>query len=112
METELDIRENTTLAAVRRRGLLCMNYVFWALALAGLLLIANLCSSLFSQWIAFLDGARRTFGFAPPATGPDYWILGGAGAAIATCLVALFIGWMAYGGAWSRRLSGFNRRHM
>ena len=109
---ELDIREDTTLAAVRRRGLLYLNYVFWALTLAALLLIVNLCGSLFARWIAFLEGARRTLGIAAPAAGPDYWILGGAGAALLAVACVLLIGWRAYRRAWKRRLSGFDRAHV
>lgn len=104
MEPELDIREDATLAAIRRRGLLYLNYVFWAVALSALLLFAALCSSLFSHWIALLEGSRRTFGIAAPGAGPDYWILAGVGVALAAAGLVVFTAWRMYRNAWDLRL--------
>lgn len=112
MELELNLREDTTIATVRRRGLLYLNYVFWALTLAALLVAADMCASLFARWIAFLEAARRTLGLAPPVSGPDYWILGGAGAAGFVTIVALIAAWNAYRRSWNRKLTGFDREHV
>lgn len=105
MEPELDIREDSTLAAVRRRGLLYLNYVFWAVAFSALLLFAGVLSSLFAHWIALLEGSRRTFGIAAPIAGPDYWILAGVGVVVAAGCIAVLTGWRIYRGAWDARLS-------
>lgn len=105
MEPVFEVREDTTLTAVRRRGLLYLNYVFWALTLAGLLVLANLCSALFERWLRFLEGARHTLGYEPPTSGPDYWILGGGAAAVFALLIVLFALWFVYRRAWTRRLN-------
>ncbi len=111
MEAELEIREDATLAAVRRRGLLFLNYVFWALAASALLIGANLGASLFAHWMAFLEGARRVFGIAVPAAGPDYWLLAGVSAALLFAALLLLLGWRFYRNAWQRRIGEFHRDH-
>jgi hypothetical protein len=112
MEAELDIREDATLAGVRRRGLLYLNYVFWALALSALLLGASIGTSLFGRWIAFLGGTRKALGIGVPVDGPDYWILSGGAFAILVTGSVLLMGWHMYRKAWNRRLSGFARAHV
>jgi hypothetical protein len=112
METELDIREDTTLAAVRRRGLLFLNYVFWALAASAFLLGANLCASLFVHWIALLEGTRKAFGIPMPMAGPDYWTLGGVAVAVTAVGSAGLLCWRLYRRAWQRRIGGFHAAHL
>lgn len=112
MEQELDIREDTTLAAVRQRGLLYLTYVLWALAVSALLVILNLCASLFARWIAFFEGMRRTFGIAVPVAGPDYWTLSGASIPLLLGCVLLLFCWHLYRRAWKRRLTGFKPAHV
>lgn len=111
MEPELNVHEDTNLAAVRRRGLLFLNYVFWALAVSALLVGANLCASLFAHWIALLEGTRKVFGVATPVGGPDYWTLAGVATAALAVVSVLLLGWRFYRRAWQRRIGDFHGAH-
>ena len=67
MADDAIVREDSTLAAVRTRGLRYLNYLFWVLAIAGLLVFAQLCASLMSRWLGAIEYTRATLGFARPA---------------------------------------------
>src|SRR6476660_5383304 len=116
MENETLLREDSTLATVRARGLQYLNYLFWALASVGLLLILQLCASLLERWLGLLGKARAAFGFAPPVNGPDIWLLSGFAVSLVLVALVLIAGLRAYRSAWNARLlqvwdSGYRSVH-
>ena len=104
MPTEIPAREESTLAAVRRRSQGYLGYLFWVLLVLCVLWGANALAALGERWIAMLEGVRHAAGFAPPAAGPDYWILGGMAVLAVIAAAVLALAYAAYRRAWSRRL--------
>ncbi len=104
MEAAEFASEDSTLAAVRTRGLQYLTYLFWAIVSVAALAAAQLAGSLVSRWLALLDGARRSFGFAAPVAGPDYLLLAGFGVSVLGALAIVAFGWRAYRRAWTTRL--------
>ncbi len=103
MPDDAIVREDATLAAVRTRGLRYLNYLFWVLAIAGLLVFAQLCAALMSKWLGAIEYTRTTLGFARPV-GPDYWIIAGFAAVILVVAIVAAFGLRAYHRSWNRRL--------
>ena len=104
MQTETQVREDTTLASVRRRSQGYLGYLFWVLLVLCALWVANAVASLAGHWVALLEGMRRSAGLTAPAAGPDYWILGGVAALVLVTLAAIAGAYVAYRAAWNRRL--------
>src|SRR5690349_16830531 len=104
METEPLVRDDSTLAAVRSRGLQYLNYILLTLAFVGLVLFLQLCASLMERWLGLLGQARGAFGFAPPVSGPDVWLLSGFAVSIVLCAAVVIICARAYRSAWNARL--------
>src|SRR5580658_2901249 len=106
MPTEIPVREDSTLAAVRRRSQGYLGSLLWVLFVLGVLWTLNTIGSLVERWVEMLYGVRRAAGLAGPVSGPDYWILGGV-AVLALIAAAVLVGaYAAYRAAWSRRLRG------
>lgn len=105
MTPEIRLEEEGALTAVRRRGLVYLNYIFWTLVLLCFLVVVNTALSLGRAWLGFLEAGRRAMGLRPPAAGPDYWMLAGAGAAAIAAGLLLLVGYRIYRRAWNRRLN-------
>jgi hypothetical protein len=103
MEPETPVGENLTLATVRSRGLQYLNYLFWVLSAAGLLVVLNLTASLLQRWVGFLEWLRGVFAIPRPS-GPDLWMLAGFGAALAVIGIVFIAAYSAYRRAWTSRL--------
>ena len=104
MEPETPVRDSPTLSTVRSRGLQFLNYLLWALCIAGALIAANLTASLLAKWAAFLDWIRTVFAIPRPSTGPDLWMLIGFASALLALASLLTLAYAAYRKAWTRRL--------
>jgi len=104
MQPDNRLREDSTLAAVRRRSQSYLGYLFWVLAVVCILWVSNAVASLLGHWVTLLNGVRRAAGLAAPARGPDYWIIVGVTALALVVLAALAGAYVAYRSAWSRRL--------
>ena len=104
MQTETSLREDSTLASVRRRSQGYLGYLFWVLLVLCVLWLLNAIASLVERWVALLHGMRRSAGLAAPLTGPDYWILGGVAAVALVAFAALVAAYAAYRAVWNRRL--------
>jgi prepilin signal peptidase PulO-like enzyme (type II secretory pathway) len=106
MGPQTEVSDNRTLAAVRTRGLAYLNYVFWALAGAGVLVLFHLLASLLERWVGFLAWLRGVFGIPYAAGGPDWWMIAGVGTAAAALLGVVALIYSVYRRAWSARLEG------
>jgi len=89
---------------VRQRGQGYLGYVFWVFVVLLFLWAANLCAMLFDRWVQFLLGLRRTIGLTAPASGPDWWVIGGLGFVGVAALMLALLAYGVYHSAWSRRL--------
>lgn len=97
-------QENAMLASVRTRSLGYLGYFFWVFLFLCALWAANAAASLVEHWVRLLHGLRRSVGFSPPVTGPDFWILAGVAALVLAILLVLAIAYAAYRRSWNRRL--------
>jgi hypothetical protein len=104
MQTDIPVREDTTLASVRRRSQSYLSYLFWVCAVLCLLWTANTAASLLQQILSLLASLRSAVGLVPPVAGPDYFILGGVAALTLLALTVLAAAYSAYRAAWNRRL--------
>ncbi len=104
MQTEIPVREDSTLTSVRRRSQAYLGYLFWVFLAVCLLWASNAVAALVEHWVAMLHGVRRAAGLAAPVAGPDYWILGGVAVLALVALAALAGAYAAYRAAWNRRL--------
>jgi len=59
MQTEIPIREDTTLTSVRRRSQAYLGYLFWVLVVLCFLWASNTIASLLEHWVALLREMRR-----------------------------------------------------
>lgn len=105
MEVQAEVSDNQTLSTVRSRGLEYLNYIFWALAVAGMLVLLNLCASLLERWVGFLAWLRTVFGIPHFAGGPDWWMIAGVLLALGAGAVALMLVYSAYRRAWNARIA-------
>jgi hypothetical protein len=106
MQTEVPVSEDFTLASVRRRSQSFLSYLFWVCVALCLLWAANAAASLLDHWVAFLRGLRTALGLALPASGPDYWVLGGVASLFLLTIAGFVIAYFAYRAIWNRRLRG------
>src|SRR5438445_8270853 len=104
MQTEIPVREDSTLASVRRRSQGYLGYMFWTILVLCFLWTLNTAASLVERWVAMLHGMRRAAGLGAPVAGPDYWILGGVAVLAVAALASFVWAYAAYRNAWSRRL--------
>jgi hypothetical protein len=105
MQTEIPVSEDLTLASVRRRSQSFLSYLFWVCVVLCLLWAANAVASLLDHWVAFLRGVRAAVGLAVPASGPDYWVLGGVASLALVTIAGFVVAYFAYRATWKRRLS-------
>ena len=105
METETPVRDDPTLSSIRRRSQGYLGYLFWVAVVICSLWGANLLTSLVERWIALLGEMRRAAGFAAPAAGPDFWILGGVALLAVAATAVLIAAYAAYRSVWNRRLA-------
>ena len=104
MQTETQVREDSTLAAVRRRSQGYLGFVLWVLFALFVLWALNMVASLVERWVAMLYGVRHAAGLATPVSGPDYWIMGGVALLALIATAAIAGAYAAYRAAWNRRL--------
>lgn len=104
MQTDIPVREDSTLASVRRRSQSYLSYLFWVCVALCLLWAANTVASLLQHFVSLLAGLRSAVGLAPPVAGPDYFILGGVAGLTVLALAGLAASYVAYRAAWNRRL--------
>lgn len=104
MQTEIAVREDSTLASVRRRSQGYLGYLFWVCVILCLLWAANAVASLLQHWVALLYGIRSAMGLRVPVAGPDYFILAGVATIALFVIAGLAVAYSAYRAAWNRRL--------
>jgi hypothetical protein len=96
--------ENTTLAAVRRRSLTYLGYLFWVFLAAGALVVVNAAISLLTRWVELLEFSRGVLGLAKPVIGPDIYLLSGIAAAVLAAGALLAFLYSRYRAAWNSRV--------
>ncbi len=92
------------LAELRRRGQFLISGLLWSAAAGVLVLFSGYALFLYHYLLAFAERLRLSFGIAPPARGPDWFMLGtiATGPLIGLVCLALIYGW--YRRVWFRRL--------
>src|SRR5689334_10191312 len=101
---DVRVQMDPTLDSVRRRGQGYLGYLLWIFGILGLLWTANAVLALFQRWTDLLRGLRQTLGLHPPVSGPDWWVIAGAGLLAGIGLAGCGWAYAAYRAAWNRRL--------
>jgi len=104
MQEELAGQVNPTLELIRRRGQGYLGYLLWVFLILVFLWAANQLVTLVGRWMELLRNFRLTIGVPAPASGPDWWVLGGVGLLGGFALAIVMLAIYAYRAAWNRKL--------
>jgi hypothetical protein len=92
------------LEGVRRRGQFLIAGLLWACAVGFLILLSGYLVLLYHYGLSLADRLRAGIGSHPPASGPDWFLLGLMAAIPLMGVLALGALWAGYNRIWTRKL--------
>ena len=92
------------LGGLRRRGQFLISGLLWAAAGGFLIIISGYCLILYHYELSLAERFRASLGIAPPATGPDWFLLAVLASGPLGGAVVLGAVWSWYRRLWFRRV--------